>query len=350
MVKSKLFITSSIILTLLCFILLIFLIQHKKTTIDNSSPIFVKALQVTTVNEPEIIKSIGSLVANKSVEISSEIEGRIAHIFISDGQKVQQGAVLIQLDDAVAKTQVESAKADLDLSENQYQRANKLMKVAAISKADFDQVQATLENKRVAYNKAKLNLEKTLLKAPFSGVVSESLISEGQYIKAGQLLTNLIDKDSLKVKYSLPSDYLTQLHLGQPVILSTQAIPNHSFKGFVSYISPDVDPNTRTIQLKATIPNNDNQLLPGLFVTINQIAGIKKQIVLIPQRCVIPGLNETKVYIVQNHRAIERQIFLGNYTFNQVEVVKGLNSHEVVICNGQQKVKNGDRITISELK
>lgn len=319
--------------------------QHPVVASKSLTP-YVKTATVTLKSLPLEADAIGSLVA-KSVTISPEMTGHISKVSFNDGDHVKQNDKLYQLDDAVYRAKYASSMAKYSYSKTNYQRMVMLGKKGAVAKQAIDEAKATLGEAKAAADEAQVLLQKQALTAPFSGVVDKSLVSSGEYVTGGQPLVKLVDNAHLRLEYVLPEQYLPNIKLGQTVRLHTAAYPDKTFSGRVAFIAPSVNPESRTVALYATIENSDGLLSPGMFVDIAHVLAKSKSMALIPERSLIPILDGQQVYTLTNGKAYAKKIKIGARHGDMVEVLDGLKKEDVIITDGQMKLKNGSQVNVA---
>lgn len=315
-------------------------------------------MDATTV-EAELVKTgdiliqaqaIGALTAAKNVEITPEIAGQVSEVLFQDGSFVKQGTPLIQLDDKVLKAKLESAKANLFYSETNYKRMVQLGKHGAISQQAIDQAFADLKEKKATEEESQVAYDKMKLIAPFDGMIGKAKVSPGHYVTTGQSLVSLVDTKHLRVEYSVSEKYLSALKLNQDVKITTTAYPGKEFTGKVSFISPTINPDNRTITLYATVPNEDGLLTSGLFVNITHFLGKEDNALLIPTQSLTATIDGQVVYKVVNGKAVSTPIVIGQRNSDSVQVISGLMKGDVIVVAGQQKIKDGAAVETKQAK
>ena len=306
----------------------------------------VEAAKVEKVNLLKKIETLGSLGSIDSVEISPEIAGQIAKIYFRAGSSIKKGTPLIQLDDTVFKSELASAKANLKLSQMNYNRTAELSKRRISSEQELDQVLADLRDKQNLVKVKQSQLDKMTLTAPFSGVLGSRHISIGQYVSVGQPLIKLVATKQLKVEYAVPERYLPDLQIGQKIEVISDSFPDKRFSGTVDYISPEIDKETRSIAVEAIVDNSKQDLSAGLFVYVNHYLGQVKPVLLIPEESLIPSINGQKVFIIDNEQAHEARITTGAHRLSKVEVLSGLEENQLVVARGQHKLKDGNKVLV----
>lgn len=305
-----------------------------------SSEIWVQAEKVSESSLPLEAQAIGTLVA-RSVEITPEVPGHVRKILFRDGTFVTQSTPLVQLDDEVYKAKYESTKAQLAYSKNDYKRKSLLVKQGAITQQAVDQADADLKEKTANAQENAVMLSKMQLSAPFDGMVGKSKVNPGDYINTGQSVVTLTDTRHLRIEYNVPEKYFPALKSGQQVTLTSSTYPGKIFTGKVSFISPTISAENRSVSLYAEVPNDKNELAAGMFVNVKQSLGTQEKVVLIPARSLVPVLDGEQVFKIVDGKAYAVSVTTGKRANEKVQITQGLSPGDLVITDGQLKVKNG---------
>jgi membrane fusion protein (multidrug efflux system) len=292
----------------------------------------------------EII-AVGSLRSNESVTLSSEIAGRITGIHFREGQPVNKGALLFELDDSVYRAELEQARAGLALSERNHERAKELFGRSLISARERDEAAARLDVDRAAVSLAEARLAKARIRAPFEGVVGLRAVSPGDYIAAGQPLAPLEQLSVLKADFRLSEAALSAIKVGQTLNLEVDAYPGKTFPGRVYAIDPRLAEATRSIGVRARVPNDQGELRPGLFARVRLVIAERGEAVLVPEQSIIPQADQLFVYVIEDGKAAMRPVQLGLRQAGRVEVTSGVRPGDVVITAGAQKIGPGAPVT-----
>lgn len=307
--------------------------------------VLVKASQVQETDLPMEIHVIGTLTA-KSVQITPEIPGHVNAVLFKDGSEVAQGAVLVQLDDAVFKAKYESAKAKLYYSENNFRRMALLGKKGVIAQQAIDQAESDLKERKADMDENEVMLNKMKLTAPFDGVAGSSRVNPGEYVTVGQSLVTITDTKHLRIEYTVPEKYLPLLKLGQTVKITASAYPGKIFNGTLTFISPTINAENRSIALYAEIDNSENLLAAGMFVEASQSLGNTEHALMVPSRSLMPVLDGAQVFKIVDGKAFSVDVVIGQRTSDTVQILQGLSKSDTVITDGQMKVKNGAAVKI----
>lgn len=292
----------------------------------------------------EII-AVGSLLSNESVMLSSEVAGRISGIHFREGQQVSKGALLFELDDSVQRAEAEQARAGLALSRRNHERAKELFERKLISTRERDEAAARLDVDKATVSLAEARLAKTRIRAAFDGTVGLRSVSPGDYVTAGQPLAPLEQISVLKADFRLSEAALSVIKVGQTLNLEVDAWPGQTFPGRVYAIDPRLAEATRSIGIRARVPNDKNQLRPGLFARVRLTVAERPTAVLVPEQAIVPQGEKLFVYVIEEGKAALRPVHLGVRQAGRVEIVTGVAPGDVVITAGVQKIGPGAPVT-----
>lgn len=291
------------------------------------------------------VTALGNLRANEAVDISSRISSVVKSVHFQDGQLVQTGALLVALDAREIAAELGVAQAELEKVRSQYERSRSLSATQVVSEAELDQLAADMRGAEADVRAAQARLDDTRILAPITGFVGLRQVSPGDLVGPDQLITTLDDTRVMKLDFSVPSTYLSTVELGMTVAATTSAFPDERFVGQVTSIDTRIDPLTRSITVVAEIPNPDNRLKPGLFMTV-VLQREREQVLFIPEQALAPRAGRQYVFVVNDGSVTEREVRLGARSPGRAEVVDGLAPGDIVVAEGVQKVRNGSPVEI----
>jgi membrane fusion protein (multidrug efflux system) len=289
------------------------------------------------------IRAIGSL---RSVQIASEIAGRIENINFTEGGTVAEGDVLVKLDDDLAQASVADAKARFVLAEANDKRAKQLSASGFATEKAFDEAATKYEIARATLELERTRLAKHVIKAPFPGVLGLRKVSPGSFIGLGTAIVNLEKIDVLKVDFKLPEQFLPSVNVGQAVDVVVDAHPGKTFIGEIYAIDPLVDVNGRALALRARLPNADMALRPGLFARVLVKGKQTREVVLVPESAIVPRGGETFLFRIDAGKAMETRVKLGERLGPEVEILEGVLPNTQVVTAGQIKLRNGVAVEV----
>src|SRR5690349_2391948 len=314
----------------------------------NTAPASVSVAPVRTETLSQKLEALGNARANESVDISSKTSNVVTAVRFGDGQRVRRGQVLVQLDDAQTRADVAAAEAAVAESERLFNRSRELMATEALSKAQFDQLEATLKANRAKLAAAQARLEDTVIRAPFAGRVGLRRVSVGTLISPGDVITTLDDTSVIKLDFTVPENFLSTLREGLAVRATAPAFSGRSFAGKVSSIDSRVDVNTRAVTVRALLANEDGALRPGMFLNVT-LANDERETLIIPEQALTPEAERQYVFVVADGKAQRREVRIGSRRPGIVEVLAGLNAGEQVVVEGTQKVRDGSPVRTTEI-
>jgi membrane fusion protein (multidrug efflux system) len=273
--------------------------------------------------------------------VRPEIAGRIAEFKFDEGQRVKKGDPLVLLDDTVWRAAVEQAQAALWLAQSNYARAVDLLNRKAGTTKARDEAMAELRADQASLELAKARLDKTVLKAPFDGVVGLRKASVGDFIDVGKDIVNLEQIDPLKVDFRVAEVYVGAVKPGQNLQLGVDAFAGDRFDGEVYAIDPLIDESGRSILLRARLPNQDGRLRPGMFARISLVLNEREDAIQVPEQALVPQGQDQFVFKVVDGKAAFTKVKVGIRRDGMAEIVEGLSPGDQVVTAGQLKIRDG---------
>lgn len=301
----------------------------------------VEVAKVRTDTVIRDIPAVGTLRSIESVIIRPEVPGRIDEIRFTEGAPVAARDVLVTLDDDIVRSQLTEARASLNLSKANYERAAQLYKQRVGSAQARDQALANMRVDEARVAVAEAQLDKTVIRAPFKGIVGLKKVSPGDYVNTGADIVNLEQIDVLKVDFSVPELQLPALALGQTVNITVDALPGRTFAGKIYAIDPLIEAKGRSIAIRAHIDNADHVLRPGLFTRISVVTARIEGALVVPEEAIVPVGQDSFVYRVVDGKAAMTKVDLGLRRPGEVQVTRGLAAGETVVVAGQIKLRDG---------
>ena len=292
------------------------------------------------VNE---IEALGTARANEAVDITSKVSNLVTRIQFREGQQVRRGDILVQLDNVEATAELMAARAALSETQSQLNRSRELFATKALSQSQMDQLEATLSANQARVTTAQSRLSDTTIRAPFDGRVGLRNVSVGSFVSPGAIITTLDDTRIIKLDYAVPESFVAVLKEGLPLTASSVAFPNREFAGKVASVDSRVDPTTRSVVVRATVPNPDGALKPGMFLTV-RMRQDREQVVMIAEQALVPEEGRQFVFVAEGDKASKREVAIGRRKPGRVEIIRGLQAGDRVIVEGTQKVRDGGAI------
>jgi len=292
------------------------------------------------------ISAVGTLAAAESVVIRPEIAGRVMELHFREGQAIAQGAKLVTIDPSEYQANLASTAAQARTETQRWERAKELKEKNFISQEALDVAKGNMDGAVARRQHDEVLLKKTDIRAPFSGIVGLRQISPGAYVKAGDDIVRLESISSLKMDFRVPEVYLSKLQLGQEVGIRVDAYPAETFPGKVYALEPAVDEKTRTVVVRAQVPNPSSKLRPGMFARVQVLLETRPNAVLIPEQAIWPQGRDTFVYRVVDGKAALTKVDIGMRRPGEVEILKGLAANDTIVTDGQIKLKDGAPVMV----
>lgn len=302
----------------------------------------VSAIEAQPKPLEETIALVATLAANESVEILSEVEGTVLSVHFEEGQPVAEGALLLQLDTRKLEAHVAEAEASYTLAEANRKRAETMLENRTISQQEADQALSTYAARKASLDLVREQLRESRITAPFGGITGARLVSPGQVITKATPLTRLVDIAPLKADFQVSEQFLGQLNVDQEIALRVAAYPGEEFRGVVYFLDPQVDAATRTVLVKATLPNEDGRLRPGMFGNLDLVLRVKDRAILVPERAIMMAGDRASLFVIDSTgHAAPAAVKLGQRVAGSVEITAGLSGGELVVVEGLQKLRPG---------
>jgi membrane fusion protein, multidrug efflux system len=302
-------------------------------------PAIVEAQQIKYSKSQEEITTTGTLVAIPGVTIKPEASGIIVNVYFKSGDKVKTGDPLVEIYPDIAKAELAQNEAALKLAQLNFDRYTKLYAGKATSTSDYDSARANLTTAKAKVDQSRAALSQTVVKAPFDGRVGLSQVSLGKYIKAGEdKIANLQSLDPMYVDFAIPEVYTGKIKVDQTISLKSSAYGTEIFTGKITAIDPLINESTRTLSIRAMLPNKDERLLPGSFAEISVAIGEGKDIIKVPQTAVVLDPSGNYIYRIIDGKAVKTPITTGTRDADSFVINSGLKVGDMIVTVGQLKI------------
>ena len=293
------------------------------------------------LNWPKSVTAVGSLRSDESVIVRAEQSGRITALNFKEGQPVKAGLVLVQLDDSLARAELEQAKANQKLAKAKFDRAVELQQKNFISGQARDEAENALRVADATVSLAEAKLTKLVIKSPFSGTVGLRSASVGDYVKDGQDIVNLEKTDPIKVDFKVPELFQSKISVGQALSVSLDALPGKPYSGRVYAVNPQLDTAGRAVVLRAQMDNHGGALKPGMFARVRLTLADTGDTVVVPEQSVAMQGEEQIMFKVVDGRAMRTKVEVGQRRDGKVEIVEGIGGSDTIVVVGWQRLRDG---------
>lgn len=320
-------------------------------------PVAVNVETVTASSVAQTLSAIGSIAAVHQVTISPETAGLVTSIAFVAGQPVKAGDLIVQLNDATERAELDGFRAQQKLAEIALKRARQLAGSSASSQAQLDQAQSSYDTATAGIARAEAVINQKALRAPFDGTLGVRQTEVGHFLDRGKPAVQLTNLDELYVEFALPEQTRPQISLGQAVDVSVDAYPGRTFAGQIAVIDPQINVATRSIRLQAVVANPERLLNPGMFATVNVALPPAEGQITVAETALSYSLYGNFVYVVEDGgadakgpvlKAKRTTVKTGAAVDGRLIVTEGLKAGDRIVTTGLGKLFDGARLTLSE--
>jgi membrane fusion protein, multidrug efflux system len=309
------------------------------------------------------LSAVGSVAAARGVSVSNDAPGVVSRIFFESGAVVREGQVLVELDSNVERAQLASARAKADLAVLTVNRSRKLVQSEALSQAQLDSDEAALKSTTTDYGQIQAQIDRKTVRAPFSGRLGIRAVNLGQYLNPGTTVTVLEAIDTVFVDFVLPQQRLADVKVGMPVRITIEGLGGDPQDGTIAAIDPEIDSTTRTIKLRATVPNKQERLRPGMFANVSVVLPERPSRVVVPATALVHAAYGDSVFVVEEKKdeagrieqgadgtpakaARQQFVRVGESRGDYVAILDGVAAGDTIVSAGAFKLRNGSGVVI----
>lgn len=309
----------------------------------------VDVIVLESTRHEDKISATGTMRANQEVELSSEVSGIITDLLINEGSEVEQGELLVKINDNDLQAERRGIEYQLEVMESAEERQRQLVEEGGATQEDYDNTLIELSDLEAAHENIEAQIERTEVRAPFDGILGLKYVNQGSYITPDTDIATLQDLSSVYIDFSVPERYAPQVQSGNEVIFELQGVDS-TLIGEVYASEPRVDPHSRTLQVRAVSDNPDGILRPGAFARIELVLESFDDAIMLPSIALMPENGAYKVYTYENGTVEEVYVSTGARTEDQVQVLDGLHEQDTVLVNGLLQVSEGSSVSIGEVQ
>lgn len=302
------------------------------------------SVEVTAAFRDSVVDAIvatGGVEAMQQIALRPDVDGRVVELMFREGQRVAEGAPLVKIDDAELVAQVERARADRDLARQALERTRQLVADRAAATADLERAEATQRVAQASLDLLELRLARTVVRAPFTGVIGQRRVSVGDYVTSQRELLMLQTVSPVRAVFNVPERYASELRPGQAVTFRVAALPGRDFDGRVDFVDPSVTLPGRTITVKALASNSNGDLQPGMFVEVRLATEVRPNATVIPEEAIAPAAGGAFAWVLVDGKVTRRELELGVRSPGFVEVRRGIEVGDQVVVGGLDRLFEG---------
>ncbi|MFD2519740.1 efflux RND transporter periplasmic adaptor subunit [Emticicia soli] len=293
------------------------------------------------------VTSAGTVFPNEEVQLMPETAGRIVALNIKEGSRVAAGQVIAKIKDTDLQAQLKKINYQIELAKQTDARQKKLLEINAISREEYEITSNTLNTLDADKEFLEVSIDRTVIKAPFSGKISFKNVSQGAYVTPASVLATLVQTNPVKIDFTIPEKYSTQIRLGSNVKFEVEGQAT-SYSASIVAIDPKIDPNLRTLKVRALAQNPNDRLIPGMYVKVTLDLDIS-QAIMVPTEAIIPVLKGKKVYVMQNGKVAEKMVETGLRTDKSIQITSGLVSGDSLIVSGIMALKKDAPVKVKQV-
>ncbi|MGE5353055.1 MAG: efflux RND transporter periplasmic adaptor subunit [Acidobacteriota bacterium] len=310
--------------------------------------ISVEGFVVTPGKLNDRIVSTGTVLANEEVQLKSEVSGKITKILFKEGSFVRKGSLLVKINDADLQAQLTKANYKLQLAKDKEYRQKMMLKREAISQQDYDVALNELQSQQADIQLLKAQIDKTEIRAPFDGIVGLKAVSEGSYISPADKIATLQNINPVKIDFSIPEKYYSTVKTGTQINFRIQG-SEKVFGGKIYAVEPKIDPNSRSLQIRAISRNEKSEIYPGAFANIEIVLREINNALMIPTQSLVPDFKGQKVFVIKNGKALSVPVNTGIRQESTIQITDGLSQGDTVITTGLLQLRPNMPVRISRV-
>ncbi|WP_299824356.1 efflux RND transporter periplasmic adaptor subunit [uncultured Pontibacter sp.] len=295
------------------------------------------------------ITTTGTVLPNEDVELRSEIAGRITGINFKEGTHVRKGQLLLTVNDAEMRAQLQKLESNQKLYREMEERQRTLLEKEYISAQEYDQVSNQLATATADIQALKATLAKAYIRAPFDGVVGLRQVSEGSYVSATTPIARIVDISPVKIDFAIPGRYSQQVKTGDKITFTVEGRPE-VYNASIYAVQPGIDPTTRTLQVRALFDNKSEEVKPGSFVNVALSLKDSDDAILIPTEAIIPEATGHKIFLSKNGKAVAQMVKIGQRSETLIQIVEGVAPGDTIIRSGILQVRDGSNLNIRKVQ
>ncbi len=312
-----------------------------------SGPVSVDVRPAVIDTVIDAITATGQIESLQSIDLRPDVDGRLVEIYVREGARVEQGAPLFKVDDAELKAQVARAEADRDLAEQALARTQQLLAEKAAAQADVERAEASARSTRAGLALLAVRLDRTVVRAPWTGVAGARFVSLGDYVTQNTRLISLQTVNPQRASFQVPERYAERLKVGQTVSLRVAALQGRDFIGRVDFVDPRVQLPARTITVKAVVPNPAQLLQAGMFIEARLETTRRVAAIVVPEEGILQLPAGNFVWVVTGDTPERRKVELGVRKPGSVEVLSGVAAGDLIVVGGAERLNPQSKVRVA---
>jgi membrane fusion protein (multidrug efflux system) len=315
----------------------------------NSGPALVDVLIARPSSVSDSVEANGTVVANDFVELHPEVSGRLTSLNVQEGQRVAKGTIIARINDADLRAQLQKTNAVLRVAQLSVNRLEKLLKVQGVNQADYDLAVSQVQSGQADAAYTQALIAKTVVRAPFTGVLGLRQVSTGAYVTPATIIATLQADNKLKVDFTLPEAYNSLVQPGAKVTVNFGGSPPRRYQATVQALESQLNQTTRNLTVRALLPAG-TQLSPGTFARVQVPTGAARRRVVLPTNAIMPGDKSDQVVLVKHGKAVMQDVKTGDRQDDKIAVISGLAPGDSVVTNGVLFTQPGKPVKVRHVQ
>ncbi|PJI39044.1 efflux RND transporter periplasmic adaptor subunit [Ferrovibrio sp.] len=304
----------------------------------------IEAVPVRRMEITRTIEAVGTAQANEAVTITAKATGIVERLNFQDSQMVKAGVILVELEAAESSANIGALRAARDAARMSYDRAKQLIESKVVAQARLDEVSKAYEAAEARLRAEQAKFSDSVIRAPFNGKLGLRKVSLGALVRPGDVITTLDDTTLIKLEFEVPETVLGGVKIGNTVSAKATSMPDRKFDGVVTTIDSRIDPTTRAVRVRAQIPNADDALKPGMFMTVALSVGKVPDAMMVPEESLLAQGGEQFVFVIREGRATRTRVTVGQRLPGLAQITNGLHPDDHVAITGLQQLRDGSRV------
>ena len=296
----------------------------------------------------DLISSTGTVRAIQEIDLSSETSGKVIGLYINEGSEVSAGDLLVKVNDNDLQAELARLESNIELFEETSERQQQLFERGGATQEDYDNTLMQLNNLRAEHATVRVQIDRTEVRAPFDGIVGLTYISEGAYVTPSTRIASLQNTDSVRVDFTIPERYSANVRMGSQINFEVQGVDS-LFTGEVIATEPQIDPRTRTVQVRAVAENTNRLLNPGAFANVELVLSAFDEALVVPSVALVPDNGSFKVLVYQDGKVRESFVETGIRLRDRIQILSGIAPGDTVLVNGLMQLSEGSDVEIRNL-
>lgn len=336
------------LVAILILLLMVLKPNGKELPETREAAVAVTTLTIDLTNTADIVYLPALIGANVDAMLAAEKAGRIEQINVDRGDHVEEGQLLLQIDDRIWQANLRQANSAADDARKNHERFEQLKTSGAVADSEFDSIKRAFIQADSMAEEAKINIEQCRVLSPITGTINDRFVEVGEYVQPGAPVFQVVDTATLKIILQIPEKDIYSIHPGDRMAFSVQPLPGRMFEGKVTFVAAQADGRNNAFRTEITAGNSDGTLRPGMIAQVEFKRGENQNMVSLPMSAVLPSKGDHVVYLAQDGQATRRKVQIESITRKRALISDGLEEGDCVIVEGNRALSDGQRVEIMD--